>query len=84
MRIAPILLTIVSMAFVPAGKAASLALDLGGQRFDPLQSQPEFAGGWDQPDADDIVYEEIVITLLHEIGHHFGLDEEDLARLGYD
>ena len=48
MRIAPILLTIVSMAFVPAGKAASLALDLGGQRFDPLQSQPEFAGGWDQ------------------------------------
>lgn len=42
------------------------------------------AGGWDQPEADDIVYEEIVITLLHEIGHHFGLDEEDLARLGYD
>jgi predicted Zn-dependent protease with MMP-like domain len=22
-------------------------------------------------------------TVLHEIGHHFGMDEEDLERLGY-
>jgi len=22
-------------------------------------------------------------TVLHEIGHHFGLDEDDLAKLGY-
>ena len=43
----------------------------------------ESAGGWEQPDADDAVYEEIMITLLHEIGHHFGLDEDDLERLGY-
>ena len=28
--------------------------------------------------------EQIRITLLHEIGHHFGLDEDDLADLGYD
>ena len=28
--------------------------------------------------------EQIRITLLHEIGHHFGLDEDDLARLGYE
>jgi predicted Zn-dependent protease with MMP-like domain len=28
--------------------------------------------------------EEIRITLYHEIGHHFGLSEEDLERLGYD
>lgn len=42
------------------------------------------AGGWDQPEADDAVYEEIMITLLHEMGHHFGLGEEDLADLGYD
>lgn len=27
--------------------------------------------------------EQIRITLLHEIGHHFGLDEDDLAELGY-
>lgn len=27
--------------------------------------------------------EEIRITVLHEIGHHFGLDEERLDELGY-
>ncbi|MCC7146896.1 MAG: metallopeptidase family protein [Phycisphaeraceae bacterium] len=27
--------------------------------------------------------QQIRITLLHEIGHHFGLDEDDLDRLGY-
>jgi predicted Zn-dependent protease with MMP-like domain len=27
---------------------------------------------------------EIRITLLHEIGHYFGLDEERLGELGYD
>ena len=26
---------------------------------------------------------QIRITLLHEIGHHFGLDEQDLRELGY-
>jgi len=41
------------------------------------------AGGWDAPHADENVYEEIRITVLHEIGHHFGLDEDDLDRLGY-
>ncbi len=42
------------------------------------------AGGWRGPDADRHVAEEIRITLLHEIGHHFGLEEEDLFDLGYD
>lgn len=28
--------------------------------------------------------EEIRITVLHEIGHHFGLDEDRLEELGYD
>ena len=32
---------------------------------------------------DEEVYEEIRITLLHELGHHFGLDEDDLDDLGY-
>jgi len=27
--------------------------------------------------------EQVRKTVLHEIGHHFGLDEEDLKRLGY-
>ena len=39
--------------------------------------------GWDDPEADEEVYEEIRITLLHELGHHFGLDEDDLDDLGY-
>jgi predicted Zn-dependent protease with MMP-like domain len=28
--------------------------------------------------------DEIRTTLLHELGHHFGLDEDDLENLGYD
>lgn len=42
-----------------------------------------FAGGWEQPHADEEIYEEIRVTLLHEIGHHFGLDEDDLEGLGF-
>jgi predicted Zn-dependent protease with MMP-like domain len=26
---------------------------------------------------------EVRTTVLHEIGHHFGMDEDDLERLGY-
>ena len=44
----------------------------------------EQAGGWDGDDADHAIETEIRITLLHEIGHHFGLDEDDLTDLGYD
>ncbi|HRO67657.1 MAG TPA: metallopeptidase family protein [Pseudobdellovibrionaceae bacterium] len=36
------------------------------------------------PETLDLLEEEIAITLLHEVGHFFGLDEEDLERLGYD
>lgn len=43
----------------------------------------ELAGGWEQDGAAEKVSREIRITLLHEIGHHFGLDEDDLDRLGY-
>jgi predicted Zn-dependent protease with MMP-like domain len=27
---------------------------------------------------------EVETTVLHEVGHYFGLDEEDLERLGLD
>jgi predicted Zn-dependent protease with MMP-like domain len=37
----------------------------------------------EDPGADDEIYEEIRVTLLHEIGHHLGLDEDDLEDLGY-
>lgn len=30
-----------------------------------------------------VLEHEIRVTLLHEIGHQFGLDEDDLADLGY-
>ncbi|MEM7756122.1 MAG: metallopeptidase family protein [Planctomycetota bacterium] len=42
------------------------------------------AGGWRGPDGEDGVYQEIMVTLLHEIGHQMGLDEDDLTELGYD
>lgn len=48
------------------------------------------AGGWEPGEDQDgpfggpgAVREQIRITILHEIGHHFGLDEGDLDRLGY-
>ena len=37
----------------------------------------------DFPDRDELVHE-IRITVLHEIGHYFGLDEDRLAELGYE
>lgn len=51
----------------------------------------DMAGGWEEGTDEDgapfggeaRVREEIRITVLHEIGHHFGLDEDDLERLGY-
>lgn len=42
------------------------------------------AGGWKDEHAEDHVREQIRITLLHEIGHQFGLGEDDLGRLGYE
>lgn len=52
----------------------------------------EHAGGWDRWVDDEgnewggeaAIRDEIRITLLHEIGHHFGMDEDDLAQLGYE
>ncbi len=32
----------------------------------------------------DELREEIRITVLHELGHYFGLDEERIAELGYE
>jgi predicted Zn-dependent protease with MMP-like domain len=35
------------------------------------------------PDDDELCAQ-VGVTVLHEIGHYFGLDEDDLARLGLD
>jgi predicted Zn-dependent protease with MMP-like domain len=37
----------------------------------------------DFPD-DDELRDEIRITVLHELGHYFGLDEDRLSELGYE
>jgi predicted Zn-dependent protease with MMP-like domain len=34
-------------------------------------------------DDEGRLVEEIRITVLHELAHHFGLDEEELVRLGW-
>lgn len=33
--------------------------------------------------TEDELIEQVRITVLHEIGHHFGMSEEDLKELGY-
>lgn len=35
-------------------------------------------------DSPEELQEEIRVTVLHEIGHHFGMDEDQLEELGYD
>jgi predicted Zn-dependent protease with MMP-like domain len=37
----------------------------------------------DFPDENEL-REEIRVTVLHELGHYFGLDEDRLAELGYE
>lgn len=34
-------------------------------------------------DSERQLVEEVRTTVLHEIGHHFGMDEDDLDRLGF-
>ncbi|MGI9197116.1 MAG: metallopeptidase family protein [Candidatus Nanopelagicales bacterium] len=35
-------------------------------------------------DTYDDVVEEVTITVVHEIAHHFGIDDDRLHELGYD
>jgi len=34
-------------------------------------------------DNESELIEEVRTTVLHELGHHFGMDEDDLEKLGY-
>jgi predicted Zn-dependent protease with MMP-like domain len=34
-------------------------------------------------DSEDDVAEEVAVTVVHELGHHFGLDDERLHELGW-
>jgi predicted Zn-dependent protease with MMP-like domain len=37
----------------------------------------------DVADSEEELVREVRTTVLHEIGHHFGMDEDDLDELGY-
>jgi predicted Zn-dependent protease with MMP-like domain len=37
----------------------------------------------DASEGPEDLVEQVRITLFHELGHHFGLDEDDLDSLGY-
>ena len=63
----------------------------------PLTERGEFYGGnlpdriliFREPilaicDTVEDVIEEVHITVVHEIAHHFGIDDERLHELGYD
>jgi predicted Zn-dependent protease with MMP-like domain len=34
-------------------------------------------------DSDDEVVEEVAVTVIHEIAHHFGIDDDRLEELGW-
>lgn len=49
----------------------------------PPQISLFFENIWDMAEGDPATYrEEIRVTLLHELGHYLGLDEEDLDLRG--
>ena len=35
-------------------------------------------------DSEDELLEEIMVTVVHEVAHHFGIDDETLHQLGWD
>jgi predicted Zn-dependent protease with MMP-like domain len=37
----------------------------------------------DSCDSDDQVVDEVAITVIHEIAHHFGIDDDRLHELGW-
>jgi predicted Zn-dependent protease with MMP-like domain len=35
-------------------------------------------------DSEDDVVHEVAVTVVHEVAHHFGIEEENLRELGWD
>ena len=35
-------------------------------------------------ETEDEVVEEVLVTVVHELAHHFGIDDTELERLGWD
>lgn len=68
-----------------------LGLFEGNARCDPLPASPEemprirlfLDNLWEDCDRDlETFRDEVRITLLHELGHYLGLDEDQVAALG--
>ncbi|MDX1682605.1 MAG: metallopeptidase family protein [Phycisphaeraceae bacterium] len=64
---------------VPLTERGELAEPLLPDRIMIFREPIWRAAGGDGPE----LRRQVRITLLHEIGHHFGLDEDDLEELGY-
>ena len=57
--------------------------------FDQPEYMPAKISIYQRPLEEDFpdpieLEEQIRITVLHELAHHFGLDEEELVQLGWD
>ena len=70
-----------------------LGLFEGNSRLDPSPEHPDelprirlfLDNLWEHSEADLATFrEELRITLLHELGHYLGLDEEQVAALGLE
>ncbi|MCM2324784.1 MAG: metallopeptidase family protein [Oligoflexia bacterium] len=79
---------------LPGGEPSDLCgahwgMPLSAQSVAELTTEPErillFRGPITRMagESDDELARQILVTLLHEIGHHFGMTEEDLEDLGY-
>ena len=62
---------------------------IGERRHDEIAEAPPRIILFYEPLIEDCetaaeLEQEIHLTVLHEIGHHFGIDEDRLAELGYE
>lgn len=70
-----------------------LGLFTGASRLEPAPSSPEEAPRvtlfldnlwWFAEESQEVFEEEVATTLLHELGHYFGWDEEEVAARGLE
>lgn len=85
------------LASVGSGAWRSGTLLLGLYSGIPLTSRGAYYGSGEAPDVISIfkhpheiisenredLAERIRVTIVHELGHHFGMDEEQLRQMGY-
>jgi predicted Zn-dependent protease with MMP-like domain len=79
-------------AGVISGRGTLLGLYVGRPRtvrnVEDSGTMPDVIYIFQEP-IESVVHDEaslirqVRVTVLHEIGHHFGLDEDDLTQLGY-